>query len=513
MIASPAGPSTAASQHVDPVAAARVAASEAASSGQRSEREQRAPQPARLDQRRQEVEAGEQQQLAGPLGRRDQRGVAPRGHRAARATGISSPAPTPDAGRIRAARTRPSARRRGPGRRARRRRRGCRRAASRARRRARSSGEAGESRSHARQAYHGRLLPRSGSCSGADPVTGRVAFVLVTGPIWRAFWRGSSLSGRWRSAPAAAARSACRCRSPKDPRRTACPTFSARRPCRRPVARAARAAASVHGAERPQQPPQRRLPDRHLRGGRAARARHRDGPRPSWAASAHRRPSTARAGSSRSASGSTDRGSRCSTRRRSSCSTAFPLPPRIPSPGSGGNPFTDFSGGGYFYLDNQDRAVIPTTTRHIWVIGETADATGARLSSSSATTTSARAVPPATAIISALPDWSGRIWFVSGSGVVGTVDPASGAVQVRRPRRADRQLVRGRRDRRRLHRHRRGAVPVRRGPGRRAASSAGASPTPTSACRSPGQTQAGSGTTPTLHGHATSSRSPTTPTR
>ena len=26
------------------------------------------------------------------------------------------------------------------------------------------------------------------------------------------------------------------------------------------------------------------------------------------------------------------------------------------------NPFNDFSGGGYFYLDNPDRAVIPTTT-------------------------------------------------------------------------------------------------------------------------------------------------------
>ena len=36
-------------------------------------------------------------------------------------------------------------------------------------------------------------------------------------------------------------------------------------------------------------------------------------------------------------------------------------------------------------------------------------------------------------IISALPDWAGRIWFVSEPGVVGTVDPASGAVQSRRP--------------------------------------------------------------------------------
>ena len=41
------------------------------------------------------------------------------------------------------------------------------------------------------------------------------------------------------------------------------------------------------------------------------------------------------------------------------------LPPRAPSP----NPFQDFAGGGYFYLDNQDRAVVPTTERHVLVIG------------------------------------------------------------------------------------------------------------------------------------------------
>ncbi|MGH2847135.1 MAG: hypothetical protein ACRDL0_14135, partial [Thermoleophilaceae bacterium] len=35
------------------------------------------------------------------------------------------------------------------------------------------------------------------------------------------------------------------------------------------------------------------------------------------------------------------------------------------------------------------------------------------------------------AIISALPDWSGRIWFASVEGVVGTIDPASGTVASR----------------------------------------------------------------------------------
>jgi hypothetical protein len=99
----------------------------------------------------------------------------------------------------------------------------------------------------------------------------------------------------------------------------------------------------------------------------------------------------------------------------------FPLPPRIPS---GGSPFTDFSGGGYFYLDNQDRAVIPTTTGHIWVVAESA--TGFSLAHDYDVSS---ALPAGDKIESALPDWSGRIWFVSAGGVVGYVDPAGGAVR------------------------------------------------------------------------------------
>src|SRR4051812_25620699 len=103
----------------------------------------------------------------------------------------------------------------------------------------------------------------------------------------------------------------------------------------------------------------------------------------------------------------------------------FLLPPRAPQVSGDPNPFTNFSGGGYFYLDNHDRVVLPTTTRHVWVIGETSgpgfalqhdyDLSGV--------------VAPTDAIISALPDWSGRIWFASVAGVVGTIDPRSGAVK------------------------------------------------------------------------------------
>jgi hypothetical protein len=96
------------------------------------------------------------------------------------------------------------------------------------------------------------------------------------------------------------------------------------------------------------------------------------------------------------------------------------LPPRS----VGGDPFSDFSGGGYFYLDHLDRAVIPTTTRHVVIVGQTAgpgfavardyDLTGA--------------VPPDDAIISVLPDWDGRIWFATRQGRIGWIEPQSGDV-------------------------------------------------------------------------------------
>ena len=102
------------------------------------------------------------------------------------------------------------------------------------------------------------------------------------------------------------------------------------------------------------------------------------------------------------------------------------LPPRNVSTA---NPFTDFSGGGYFYLDQNDRAVIPTTDGQIWVVGETAGATGPGFALERAYDLSA-SMTSGDRIISALPDWSGRIWFATTRGVVGTIEPVSGAVKV-----------------------------------------------------------------------------------
>jgi hypothetical protein len=100
------------------------------------------------------------------------------------------------------------------------------------------------------------------------------------------------------------------------------------------------------------------------------------------------------------------------------------LPPRQPG---GGNPFTDFSGGGYFYLDDHDRAVLSTNTRHLFVIAET-PGPGLKLVRDYDLT---GAVPLGDKIISALPDWRGRIWFASVGGIVGTVNPRTGSIHHR----------------------------------------------------------------------------------
>jgi hypothetical protein len=101
---------------------------------------------------------------------------------------------------------------------------------------------------------------------------------------------------------------------------------------------------------------------------------------------------------------------------------SMPLPPRQ---GVSTGVFTDFSGGGYFYLDDQDRVVVPTNNRHIYVIAETAQP-GFELQRDYDLTT---AVLPNDKIVSALPDWAGRIWFASANGVVGYVDPTDGSAK------------------------------------------------------------------------------------
>ncbi len=93
----------------------------------------------------------------------------------------------------------------------------------------------------------------------------------------------------------------------------------------------------------------------------------------------------------------------------------YPLPPRTPG---GGDPLTNFAGGGYFYLDDRDRAVVPTTQRHIAIVAVRGDALVA-----DGDIDASAVVGPTDQIISALPDYDGRIWFATKAGVVGIADP------------------------------------------------------------------------------------------
>jgi hypothetical protein len=103
----------------------------------------------------------------------------------------------------------------------------------------------------------------------------------------------------------------------------------------------------------------------------------------------------------------------------------FDLPPRSPS---SPNIFRDFAGGGYFYLDHRDRAVIPTTNRHIFVVAQSGGATGFELVRDYDLS---GVVQSGDGIISVLPDWEGRLWFASVKGTVGWVNPDSGQVHSR----------------------------------------------------------------------------------
>lgn len=103
----------------------------------------------------------------------------------------------------------------------------------------------------------------------------------------------------------------------------------------------------------------------------------------------------------------------------------FPLPPRQPS----AEPFTSFGGGGYFYLDHRDRVVVPTSEGQIYVVADTGTPEAPVLTLQRQYDVSAQA--GGSPILSALPDWDGRIWFVTASGVVGTVARGSGKVRAR----------------------------------------------------------------------------------
>jgi hypothetical protein len=100
----------------------------------------------------------------------------------------------------------------------------------------------------------------------------------------------------------------------------------------------------------------------------------------------------------------------------------FKLPPRQSVPQ---NIFQDFTGGGYFYLNNHDQVVVSTTTRHIFVIAETPGPGFRKIHDYDLS----KVITSQEKITSALPDSNGLLWIVTKTdGKVLTLNMRTGRV-------------------------------------------------------------------------------------
>jgi hypothetical protein len=169
----------------------------------------------------------------------------------------------------------------------------------------------------------------------------------------------------------------------------------------------------------------------------------------------------------------------------------LPQAPGLP----GTEPYQDATGGGYFFLDHMDRIWVPTKTDHIFVLGESND--GHQLTLRRDYDLNGVLDASTERITSALPDFSGRIWFASKqNGRIGTLDPRTGTVRViTLDEEVENSFAVGRRgvyivSDRRMYRLEAGANGMPRIVWR-----AGY---PNSHLHKPGQFNAGSGTTPTI---------------
>ncbi len=101
----------------------------------------------------------------------------------------------------------------------------------------------------------------------------------------------------------------------------------------------------------------------------------------------------------------------------------LPQAPDLP----GTLPYQNVTGGAYFFLDQRDRIWATTKTDHIVVLGESND--GHTLTLRHDYDLTGVLNDSSERVTSALPDFSGRVWFVSKqNGKVGTLDPTTGAV-------------------------------------------------------------------------------------
>jgi hypothetical protein len=91
---------------------------------------------------------------------------------------------------------------------------------------------------------------------------------------------------------------------------------------------------------------------------------------------------------------------------------------------AGVSPFEDLCGGAYFYLDNNDHAVVATTSKQIQIFSVTSTIELIK------TIDLSSLVPGKDCLLALMPDWSGRIWFATSAGRVGQVEADGGGAQV-----------------------------------------------------------------------------------
>jgi hypothetical protein len=97
----------------------------------------------------------------------------------------------------------------------------------------------------------------------------------------------------------------------------------------------------------------------------------------------------------------------------------YDMPGALDPPGT--KPYQNFAGGGYFFLDGRDRIWSSTKTSHLFVLKVSPDGRSIRKVRDYDLT---GVLEPDERISSALPDFQGRIWFVSKkNGKVATLDP------------------------------------------------------------------------------------------
>jgi hypothetical protein len=102
----------------------------------------------------------------------------------------------------------------------------------------------------------------------------------------------------------------------------------------------------------------------------------------------------------------------------------LPLPKEIIS-GSGFRP-----SGSYFFIDNEDRIIIGTNERTIWVVSHSQDDETKKwkFEEPPGIWDLQGPIPEGDSIEALQPDWSGRLWFTSKGGVVGALDMGTGTV-------------------------------------------------------------------------------------